>query len=65
MAVAEARRSFAQTAGSSSPVFSAAEASLRDDLNTPQAMAHLSEPLKALNDLMLTKKVGFDSDSLA
>ena len=57
MAMAEARQQFAQTAGSSSPIFSAAEASLRDDLNTPQALAHLSEPLKALNDLIHTKKV--------
>ena len=56
-ASAEARHAFAQTAGSSSAVFSAAEASLRDDLNTPQALAHLSEPLKTLNDLMHTKKV--------
>lgn len=60
MAAAEARYTFADTAGGSSPVFSAAEASLRDDLNTPQALAHLSEPLKALNDLIHTKKVRLD-----
>ncbi len=34
------------------------EASLCDDLNTPQAFAALSEPLKTLNDLLHTKKVG-------
>ena len=33
------------------------EASLCDDLNTPQAIAALSEPLKVLNDLIHTKKV--------
>ncbi|KAK9908941.1 hypothetical protein WJX75_005015 [Coccomyxa subellipsoidea] len=32
------------------------EASLCDDLNTPQAIAALSEPLKVLNDLIHTKK---------
>lgn len=36
----------------------AVEASLSDDLNTPQAVAALSEPLKTLNDLLHTKKVG-------
>ncbi len=30
---------------------------LCDDLNTPQAMSALSAPLKALNDLIHTKKV--------
>ena len=33
------------------------EAALSDDLNTPQAIALLSEPLKSLNDLLHTKKV--------
>ena len=28
-----------------------------DDLNTPQALAALSAPLKAMNDLLTTKKV--------
>ncbi|EIE25292.1 tRNA synthetase class I (C) family protein [Coccomyxa subellipsoidea C-169] len=32
------------------------EASLCDDLNTPQAFAALSEPLKTMNDLLHTKK---------
>ena len=35
----------------------AVEAALCDDLNTPQAVALLSEPLKKLNDLLHTKKV--------
>ena len=30
---------------------------LYDDLNTPQAVSALSAPLKALNDLLHTKKV--------
>lgn len=30
---------------------------LCDDLNTPQAVSALSAPLKALNDLLHTKKV--------
>ena len=34
------------------------QAALCDDLNTPQAIASLSEPLKTLNDLLHTKKVG-------
>lgn len=33
------------------------EAALLDDLNTPAAVAALSAPLKALNDLLHTKKV--------
>lgn len=33
------------------------EAALRDDLNTPAAVAALSGTLKALNDLLTTKKV--------
>ncbi len=31
---------------------------LCDDLNTPQVVSALSGPLKALNDLLHTKKVG-------
>ena len=30
--------------------------SLLDDMNTPQAMAAMSEPLKVLNDMLFTKK---------
>ena len=30
--------------------------SLLDDMNTPQAMAAVSEPLKVLNDMLFTKK---------
>lgn len=30
---------------------------MSDDLNTPKAVAALSEPLKLMNDLMHTKKV--------
>ena len=56
-AAAAARQAFAETSGRSCELFAAAEASLLDDLNTPQALAHLSEPLKTLNDLMHTKKV--------
>ena len=41
----------------SDSIVAAVEAALCDDLNTPQAVALLSEPLKALNDLMHTKKV--------
>jgi len=33
----------------------AVNAALRDDLNTPLAIACLSEPLKAMNDLLFTK----------
>lgn len=29
-----------------------------DDLNTPQVLSALSAPLKAMNDLLTTKKVG-------
>jgi cysteinyl-tRNA synthetase len=56
-AVAEAEHAFAQAAGAGAEAFLPALASLRDDLNTPQALAHLSEPLKRLNDLLHTKKV--------
>ena len=38
-------------------IVEAVEAALCDDLNTPQAVALLSEPLKKLNDLLHTKKV--------
>ena len=38
-------------------IMEAVEAALCDDLNTPQAVALLSEPLKKLNDLLHTKKV--------
>ena len=38
-------------------IVSSVEAALCDDLNTPQAIALLSEPLKSLNDLLHTKKV--------
>lgn len=38
-------------------IVEAVEAALCDDLNTPQAVALLSEPLKNLNDLLHTKKV--------
>ena len=38
-------------------IVSSVEAALSDDLNTPQAIALLSEPLKNLNDLLHTKKV--------
>ncbi len=38
-------------------IVDAVEAALCDDLNTPQAIALLSEPLKNLNDLLHTKKV--------
>jgi cysteinyl-tRNA synthetase len=40
-----------------SELVAAAEAALNDDLNTPKAIALLSEPLKELNDLLHTKKV--------
>ncbi|BDA41580.1 Cysteine-tRNA ligase [Coccomyxa sp. Obi] len=39
-----------------STLLATVEASLCDDLNTPQAIAALSEPLKTLNDLLHTKK---------
>ena len=42
----------------SSALSATVEASLSDDLNTPQTIAALSEPLKNLNDLLHTKKVG-------
>ena len=32
------------------------EQALLDDLNTPQAIAALSAPLKAMNELLFTKK---------
>lgn len=35
----------------------AVEAALCDDLNTPVAIAALSEPIKVMNDLLYTKKV--------
>ena len=38
-------------------IIDSVEAALCDDLNTPQAIALLSEPLKSLNDLLHTKKV--------
>lgn len=38
-------------------IIKSVEAALCDDLNTPQAIALLSEPLKSLNDLLHTKKV--------
>ena len=41
----------------SDSIVAAVEAALCDDLNTPQAVALLSEPLKILNDLLHTKKV--------
>ncbi len=41
----------------SDSIVAAVEAALCDDLNTPQAVALLSEPLKTLNDLLHTKKV--------
>ena len=41
----------------SNSIVAAVEAALCDDLNTPQAVALLSEPLKTLNDLLHTKKV--------
>ena len=34
----------------------AVESALLDDLNTPQAIAALSAPLKAMNELLFTKK---------
>lgn len=45
---------------SSQGIAKAVEAALCDDLNTPQAVALLSEPLKTLNDLLHTKKVAVD-----
>ena len=39
-------------------IINSVQAALCDDLNTPQAIALLSEPLKMLNDLLHTKKVG-------
>ncbi len=48
----------------SSALLATVEASLCDDLNTPQAIAALSEPLKTLNDLLHTKKVGNSSSQL-
>jgi len=47
------------SASASADVLSAVESALCDDLNTPQAIALLSEPLKTLNDLMHTRKVRF------
>ncbi len=38
-------------------IVEAIEAALCDDLNTPQAVALLSDPLKMLNDLLHTRKV--------
>lgn len=37
-------------------LWQAVQAALLDDLSTPMAIATLSEPLKAMNDLMFTKK---------
>ena len=54
---AHAMRMSHQAADDGSKGFRSALTSLLDDLNTPQALAHLSEPLKALNDLLHTKKV--------
>jgi cysteinyl-tRNA synthetase len=36
--------------------FHAVESALLDDLNTPMAIAALSEPLKAMNELLFSKK---------
>ena len=60
-AVANAERAFDEAAGSGAEVFMPALTSLQDDLNTPQALAHLSEPLKRLNDLLHTRKVRADA----
>ena len=46
-----------QDCSESQGIVRAIEAALCDDLNTPQAIALLSEPLKNLNDLLHTKKV--------
>jgi hypothetical protein len=37
-------------------LWQAVQGALLDDLSTPVAIATLSEPLKAMNDLMFTKK---------
>ncbi len=53
----EEAASSAEQQSRSSDLVGAVEASLSDDLNTPRAIALLSEPLKALNDMLHTKKV--------
>ena len=47
-----------QDCSESQGIVKSVQAALCDDLNTPQAIASLSEPLKTLNDLLHTKKVG-------
>lgn len=46
----------AEAAAAAAELPLAVSAGLRDDLNTPQAVAALSGPLKLLNDLLSTKK---------
>lgn len=47
-----------------SPLMSEVMAALRDDLNTPAALAVLSAPLKAINDLLTTKGGKTQTDRL-
>lgn len=56
-AVAAAEQQLQDKPGHVDEVMQHVHEGMCDDLNTPQALAALSAPLKAMNDLLSTKKV--------